>query len=223
MGVRWMLVVLLSCTSSHASLHQRPRESKGQQLQIRCLNTLSPYQPMFVPCPNVTTGDATLELFENQNIICQLGTRDQKECNRTQMGVKVVRNSNQVEGFNITGPVSAKSQAVYRCKATITFPPPIKYLESDLWILILTDDHCSCNKGSRNEEVTEGSNRLLWIWITAVSLLSTYSLAVTVVALIVWFKLKGSENQNDYMNAKPRAPRKHKKKRGVQTPIPRHF
>ncbi|XP_044043977.1 T-cell-specific surface glycoprotein CD28 isoform X2 [Siniperca chuatsi] len=62
-----------------------------------------------------------------------------------------------------------------------------------------------------------------WIWILVVLLIIIYSIIVTIIAFINWVKLRRTDSQSDYMNTKPRAPRDRKKKRGVQTPIPRHF
>ncbi|XP_037552674.1 T-cell-specific surface glycoprotein CD28 [Nematolebias whitei] len=224
MGVCWMLMILLSCMSSCASLHRSPRGNEGEQLQILYLNAHS-RQPVFVPCPNVTGEDVTFQLFKNQNILCQLGTKNQNQCNQTQINAQPCKNElNQVVGFNITGPAAARSKAIFRCEAKIMFPPPFLLLQSDQWVLILTEeDLCLSNKDESNGSDSEERKSLFWIWITAVSLLGTYSLAITAVALVIWVRSKGAENQNDYMNTKPKAPRKRKKKKGVQTPIPRYF
>ncbi|XP_013855015.1 uncharacterized protein LOC106510835 [Austrofundulus limnaeus] len=226
MGVCWMLMILLSCMLPHASLHQSPKDTlrvcslpQNPDLEIRCQNAQS-HQPVFIPCPNVSIEVGKFQLFKNQTILCQLGTNNLMVCNQTKIKVQPCKSeSNQIVGFNLFGPEIARDQAIYRCNAIIHFPPPYVLKQSNERIIIFTEDHCSCNKDKGPVEESQG---LLWVWIAAVSLLSTYGLAITIVASINWLKMKEAENQNDYMNTKPKAPRNRKKK-GLQTPIPRHF
>ncbi|XP_027862383.1 uncharacterized protein LOC114137772 [Xiphophorus couchianus] len=223
MGVYWLLIILLSCTS--------PSRCSEQQWDVQCTTTKSP-KYVFVPCPNMTAGHAkakdkdtevTYKLFKNQKMI-QVYPNTQKPHNRTDLDIYPEKDKNgTLTGFRLTRKANTK-QAIYMCEGTVTYPPPV--ISSNSTVLILEEgqgcprktEECKTNKPEEQKAGTP-----VWIWIVVVALLSTYSLAATITALIIWYKMKDADSQSDYINTKPRPPAKRRKKRGLQHPIPKHF
>ncbi|XP_041834236.1 uncharacterized protein si:dkey-1h24.6 [Melanotaenia boesemani] len=225
MGVCWMLMILLCCVSSHATQCPRTNASRGQ-LKSYCVPEQG-HISVFVPCPNVTSEEKTYKLLKHQTVIhkCMLSNGETKTCeaqNGSQVDVQF-KNKEKSPGFtaNVTG------QAIYTCEAELDYPPPFIKIPSEQVVIVTEGCCCQCNKTNHNDtrDVKEPERRqnqkFLWIWITVVVLLSTYGLAVTIVAFIIWFKLKSADSQNDYINTKPAKQRKNKNK--VQNPIPRYF
>ncbi|KAM4537600.1 T-cell-specific surface glycoprotein CD28-like [Fundulus diaphanus] len=201
MGVCWWLLILMCCTSpnrSNANIHCRTAERT---------------QTMFVPCPNMTGGDATFKLFRNDELICNLADRS-KQCNETGADVHPDKNEKgEFIGFKLAGK---ESQGFYLCEGTRIYPPPVTSERKSVLVLEEGPEYpCKKEKCKRDEPV--------WIWIMVVALLGTYSLAVTIAAFIIWYKMKDAESQNDYINTKPKAPPNRRKRRGLQHPIPKHF
>ncbi|PWA32286.1 hypothetical protein CCH79_00013188 [Gambusia affinis] len=199
-----------------------------QQWDVQCTTESPEY--VLVPCPNMTAGHAkdkdtevTYKLFENQKLI-QVCPNTQKQCNRTDPDILLEKDEKgTLTGFRIMRTASPK-QAIYMCEGTVTYPPPV--ISSNSTVLVLEEGQ-GCRrkteecKTDKPEEQKTGIP--VWIWIVAVALLCTYSLAVTITALIIWYKMKDVDSQSDYINTKPRPPAKRRKKRGLQHPIPKHF
>uniref|UniRef100_A0A8C6PLP9 Immunoglobulin V-set domain-containing protein n=1 Tax=Nothobranchius furzeri TaxID=105023 RepID=A0A8C6PLP9_NOTFU len=222
LGVCWRTIILLSYVPSQVLLQQ---STKGCDVLVLSARS---HPPVFVPCPALPANaqEVIMELFKDQESIwkCKTDISSKQQCNQTQLNIQPHKNEfNQTDGLKIMA-LPRTSQAIYRCQVGIEYPPPYKLMNSAERVLVLEKDkvqgtrktdHCSSAKQS-----TEDGHRLPWVWITVVSLLCTYSIAVTIFALVIWFKLSGAEYQNDYMNT--RATRNIRKKKGVQTPIPRY-
>ncbi|XP_014825273.1 PREDICTED: uncharacterized protein LOC106905151 [Poecilia mexicana] len=223
MGVYWLLIILLSCTTSG--------RCNEQQWDVQCRTAESP-KYVFVPCPNMSAGqvkathkdtDVTYKLFKNEKLI-QVCPKTQKLCNQTDPDIHPEKDENgTLTGFRLTRKAIPK-QAIYKCEGKVTYPPPV--ISNNSTVLILEEGQGCPRKTEecKTDEPEEQKTGIpVWIWIVVVALLSTYSLAATITALIIWYKMKDADSQSDYMNTKPRPPAKHRKKRGVQHPIPKHF
>lgn len=209
MGVCWLLVILLCCTSSSTC--------DEQHRYIHCKKE-SP-ENVFVPCPNMTAEDVIFKLFHNSKQIYELCTGKHKPfSNQTHPDVRPKNENGKLIGFNLN-MTAITNQPLYVCAGTVTYPPPLKYKNSS--VLVLEEGHIWPCKTEKDPE--KPASRTVWIWIVVVVLLSTYSLAVTIAALAFWYKLKDGDSQNDYINTKPRAPPNRRKKRGLHHPIPKHF
>uniref|UniRef100_A0A3B3VL77 Uncharacterized LOC106950962 n=1 Tax=Poecilia latipinna TaxID=48699 RepID=A0A3B3VL77_9TELE len=217
MGVYWLLIILLSCTTSE------------QQWDVQCTTAESP-KYVFVPCPNMSAGqvkaksedtDVTYKLFKNEKLI-QVCPKTQKLCNQTDPDIHPEKDENgTLAGFRLTRKAVPK-QAIYKCEGKVTYPPPV--ISTNSTVLILEEgEYVRDYVISILNVHTQKTGIPVWIWMVVVALLSTYSLAATITALIIWYKMKDADSQSDYMNTKPRPPAKQRKKRGVQHPIPRHF
>ncbi|XP_054915614.1 uncharacterized protein LOC129379067 [Poeciliopsis prolifica] len=218
-GVCWLLIILLSCTSSG--------RCNEQQLDVQCTTESS---ELFVPCPNMTVGhtkandtEVAYKLYKNENLI-QVCPKKEKPCNRTDPDIHREKDEiGTLTGFRLTKKANL-NQAIYRCEGTVTYPPPIISINSTVVIL---EEGQGCPrktpecKTDKPEEPKTGMS--VWIWIVVVVLLSTYSLAATITAFIIWHKMKDADSQSDYINTKPRPPAKRRKKRGLHHPIPKHF
>ncbi|XP_061571677.1 uncharacterized protein LOC133425042 [Cololabis saira] len=215
----WMLMILLHCMPFHASLITG--DDKEQKLQIRCLPTES-HEPVFVPCPLGIAQEAVFHVFMDGTVVHTQHAYIQ-QCNSLNRSSDLCKNDeDDYIRFNLSGDLF-KIEVMYTCNATIKYPPPYTTIQSDRKVLFLKGDHHLCNKTNRNSEEESGENqRFLLIWIVVVALLGTYSLAVTITASVFWVKLRWTDSQNDYMNAKPVTARKQKKKKWVQNPIPRY-
>ncbi|XP_047211637.1 uncharacterized protein si:dkey-1h24.6 [Girardinichthys multiradiatus] len=217
MGVCWLVIILLCCTS-----YYRCYEQQGDLL----CNTAESPDHVFVPCPNMTAEDVTFKLYRNNKVIYQLCTDTQKQnCNLTMAGVNPCKNEkNELTGFKLTRKTITK-QVVYVCEGTIMYPPPVTSKDSKSVLVLEEEQGCQCKteKCKRDDPEPPKTDRPVWIWIMVVALLSTYSLAVTIAALVIWYKMKDVDSQNDYMNTKPIALPKHRRKRGLQHPIPKNY
>uniref|UniRef100_A0A3P8S3D7 Immunoglobulin subtype domain-containing protein n=1 Tax=Amphiprion percula TaxID=161767 RepID=A0A3P8S3D7_AMPPE len=222
MGFCWMLIILLSCRLSQAT----PSKCTCDDESIIHFVPENGSIRVLVPCPNVTGVDLEFLLYKDQEVIYD--DTYGKEISHGWLDVKLDKNrENKTVGFILT-KATTESQGIYICTATRTYPPPYRK-ESGQGILLLDErfrfqrsKHNSSNMTAERQDSRE-TQSYPWIWITAVALLSTYSLVVTVLAWVNWMKLKKTDCQSDYINTKPRAPRGNKKKRGVQNPIPRYF
>uniref|UniRef100_UPI003AB0F05C T-cell-specific surface glycoprotein CD28-like n=1 Tax=Centroberyx gerrardi TaxID=166262 RepID=UPI003AB0F05C len=179
---------------------------------------------VFVPCPNPKEAvDVTYKLLLGQELVASHDVQNNttKSVEKTvKEGVELHRDTEDKSvKFVLTG-VTASSFGNYSCEATVTFPVPLRKELSTSFILVLLEgQRCKCN--AECNETT--CHHPLWIWIVAFAALSVYGVIVTVIACVNWLKLRKAESQSDYMNTKPRAPKGHRKKRGVNNPVPRHF
>uniref|UniRef100_A0A3Q1F5S6 T-cell-specific surface glycoprotein CD28-like n=1 Tax=Acanthochromis polyacanthus TaxID=80966 RepID=A0A3Q1F5S6_9TELE len=217
MGLCWMLIILLGCRLSQAT----PSKCTCDDETVIYFVPENGSIHVRVPCPNVTGEELMFFLHKDQEVIYNHTYRE--EISHGRLDVKLDKDGeNRTVGFILT-QATTESQGSYNCKATKRYPPP--YLEKRGQGILLLDERFRFQPGNTPTEgpAVEEIQSFPWIWITAVALLSTYSLVVTVLALVSWMKLKKTDCQSDYMNTKPRAPRGNKKKRGVQNPIPRYF
>ncbi|KAF1371764.1 hypothetical protein PFLUV_G00272490 [Perca fluviatilis] len=209
----WMFMILLSC-----SLRTKSQSIRKDQLKIECVPANG---NVSVPCPESAKGtDVTFELIKDDKVISNHRCNpDNNTCQCkppcTRVGVELHQKKNTSVSFMLTG-VNASSHGIYRCEATVTYPPPLRTEHSTLLSLVLVEGHqYQCPGGDQN-------NGFLWLWILGLVLCGIYSVIVTIIASIIWVKWRRSDSQSDYMNTKPKATR-NRKKRGFQNPIPRHF
>ncbi|XP_072235654.1 uncharacterized protein [Leuresthes tenuis] len=207
MKVCWMFVILLYYMSSYTAQCLSPNSS-NEETKTYCVPREG-HMFVFVPCPN-EQGDVTFRLYKNQDPIWSV-----------QQALLRALDPNLI-GFRINGT----SNTTYKCEATIAYPPPIKKREGPKIQVLAVGENCTrdptCN-ATEKSPIEEEIQRTQWIWITVVVLLSTCNLTITIVASVLWFKLKGEDSQSDYMNTKPIGLRNRKKKKTVQNPAPRYF
>lgn len=223
MGLLWMLLVLLSCSFSQAT----PSKCSCGDVSIVHFVPEKGSIQVLVPCPNVSGVDLDFFLHKDEEQIYNYTST--QEISHGRLDVKLDKNEeNQTVGFILT-KVTTESHGIYVCKIARTYPPP--YTQQSGQRILLLDERLrfqssqhNCNNFTEErQDVSREIQSFPWIWMTAVALLSIYSLVVSVLALVSWTKLRKTDCQSDYINTKPRAPRGNKKKRGVQNPIPRYF
>lgn len=99
-------------------------------------------EDVFVPCPHVTASDVRFDLFKNQKVIynrtCNLDNKTWTCASHTRAGVRLHQNELNMTGFSLTG-LNESSHGIYRCEGTVTFPPPLKVVQSDVKIVILIE------------------------------------------------------------------------------------
>nr|BCK60956.1 T-cell costimulatory receptor CD28 [Sebastiscus marmoratus] len=218
----WMFMILLSCRLSHAT--KEPCICKEHKTVC-----VPAGNDVFVLCPDLTGQEVTFNLFKDEEVIYNHTCFHEKltaNCKprHTVLGVELR------DTFMLTG-VNASSYGTYRCEVKVMYPPPFLQACSACIHVQVEGHQCKLNKDDEKSETddkkpeTAGDQKdgFLWIWILGLVLLGVYSLTVTIIAVIIWVKLRGADSQSDYMNTKPKASRDRKKKRGVQIPIPRHF
>uniref|UniRef100_A0A3Q3J935 Immunoglobulin V-set domain-containing protein n=2 Tax=Monopterus albus TaxID=43700 RepID=A0A3Q3J935_MONAL len=220
MSVCWILMILLGCRTSHATQSQS-NCTCNDHLKTVCESHRG---TVHVQCPNVTTekSEVRFRLYKDRKIISSLSCSRNKTVygwtctsESTEEGVSPNIKHTSVS-FALTA-LTNSSQGIYSCESTIEFPPP--FTKSTLSILVLVHEYqCMCIEDSNN--VNHGFH---WIWILVAVLLLIYSLTVTIIASVVWVKMRRMDSQSDYMNTKPRGPRERRKKKGIQNPIQRHF
>uniref|UniRef100_A0A8C7WK80 Uncharacterized protein n=1 Tax=Oryzias sinensis TaxID=183150 RepID=A0A8C7WK80_9TELE len=198
-GFCWTLLVLMLCRTSHASLDLDTKDVTLKRV--------------FVLCPNFTTQQVLFKLTINQelvgNVTCKIKNSSQV-CDPQPSNTDVeFKKTGALVGFELRG-AKARADVAYKCVADKKFPPPFQSLPGNSSFLVFYE-------GTRGGG--GGGGQLLWVWVTGVTLLATYGLAVTVAAFVLWFKLKDADSQNDYMNTKPKAARK---RRGLQNPTPKY-
>nr|XP_046238200.1 uncharacterized protein si:dkey-1h24.6 [Scatophagus argus] len=226
MSAWWTFMILLGCRLSHAAQSQSTCIF-NYQLKTVCVPARGNAS---VPCPELSTGEAKFNLFHDEQIIYNLTCEskgDTPQCKPPHRTVGVephVNSENNSVSFVLTG-VNASHHGVYRCERTSLFPPPLITASSQVWIVVLVEGH-QCRKMCTNEsENNDGKNEgqtcgFHWLWIVVV--VSVYSIIVTVVAVVIWVKLRKVDTDNDYMNTKPRAHRERRKKKGLLNPVPRY-
>ncbi|XP_069554521.1 T-cell-specific surface glycoprotein CD28 [Brachyistius frenatus] len=227
--VCWVLVILLGCGFSRGT----PSSSNGTCAELLKIYRIPANGSMsvFVSCPNVTGRDVTFTLFKGKEELYKhcVGSdgKTSPDCQSQQPRPDIKPNKNKEDkfvGFILSG-VADRTLDMYRCRVTITFPPPLQTEWSTRPILVVLEgQHCIEDDNIGHKVKTEDTTqRFPWIWVLVVAFLSTYSLTVTVIAFVSWLKLRETDSQSDYMNTKPRAPGDRRKKRGVLNPIPRYF
>ncbi|XP_071380678.1 T-cell-specific surface glycoprotein CD28 [Centroberyx affinis] len=220
MSIGWISLLLLGVGFSHSEL-------LGTCSCPDQLNLI--YIPVggcvFLPCPNPENADdVTFRLFLGQELIAshdvQNNTTKSAEKTVIKEGVELHRDTEDKSvKFVLTG-VTTSSFGNYSCEATVTYPPPLrKELNASFILVLLEGQQYKCN-AECNEPTCHPP---LWIWIVLFAALSVYGVIVTVIACVSWLKLRRAESQSDYMNTKPRAPKGHRKKKGVHNLVPRHF
>uniref|UniRef100_A0A8C6PN79 Immunoglobulin V-set domain-containing protein n=1 Tax=Nothobranchius furzeri TaxID=105023 RepID=A0A8C6PN79_NOTFU len=202
LGVCWRTIILLSYVPSQVLLQQ---STKGCDVLVLSARS---HPPVFVPCPALPANaqEVIMELFKDQESIwkCKTDISSKQQCNQTQLNIQPHKNEfNQTDGLKIMA-LPRTSQAIYRCQVGIEYPPPYKLMNTynSIFGLFLSEDHCSSAKQS-----TEDGHRLPWVWITVVSLLCTYSIAVTIFALVIWvrysYETKSRGVDTIHRNTKP--------------------
>ncbi|XP_070712058.1 T-cell-specific surface glycoprotein CD28 [Pempheris klunzingeri] len=212
----WMFVILLGYKLSRAS----PSPSTGpcnDQVKIVCVGAA---ENVSVHCPVLTGERVTFSLLINGSAqqTCEYEKKSLRCSPQHSVAVAELHENaeNKSATFMLSG-VNASSYSVYRCDGSIIFPPPFTKAPGDLGILVLTGGH-HCKNNEAPAKPGDQHGACPWVWVLL--LVSIYSVAVTIMACVSWVKLRGTDSQSDYMNTKPRAPRKN---RGVQNPLPRHF
>ncbi|XP_076021559.1 uncharacterized protein LOC143012360 [Genypterus blacodes] len=218
MRVCWMLLVLLGCRFSHAN--QALSSSCNDELQtVRAVSGDS----ASVPCPlSVDAVDVTFDLLRGTEVIskhkCVL-TGGRPSCslkNATgRPDAELQQNSDNATLSFALAALSVGHSAIYRCEATITFPPPHITLRNSSSVLLLVEGP-QCEQGEPG--AVEG--RTHWAWIVGLVALSIYCVIVTFIAFMCRRRIRRIECQSDYMNTKPRAPRGRRKGTVLQ---PLHF
>ncbi|XP_034407531.1 uncharacterized protein si:dkey-1h24.6 [Cyclopterus lumpus] len=213
----WMFLMLLSCRLSHAAKSQDSCACKDQ-IKIVCVPAGGDVP---VPCPKLTGEDVIFNLFKDDEVIYNhtcIGDKQAPDCKPqyTRAGVKLLENT---DSFMLTR-VNASSYGIYGCEGIRIFPPP--FIKSTLWMQLLVEGY-QCNFHRDHRTPGDQQDGFLWIWILGLALLCTYSVIITIVAVIILVKWRTLDIQSDYMNTKPKAHKDCRKKRGLQIPIPRHF
>ncbi|XP_030007793.1 T-cell-specific surface glycoprotein CD28 [Sphaeramia orbicularis] len=181
----------------------------------------APRETVHVPCPYLGDKDLMFNLIKNEDVISNCvfsSTNKTLNCDH-KLSSDIIVSENQT-GFNLT-VTNASSHGIYKCDSQSTFPPPVEKATGPSKILVLVQGHQCLRK---TEEVHKSHKMdLSLVWITVTAFLCTYSLIVSIIAVVNWVKLKRSDSYSDYMNTKPRPSKERKKRRGIQTPTPRHF
>ncbi|XP_074520923.1 T-cell-specific surface glycoprotein CD28 [Halichoeres trimaculatus] len=220
----WVFAILTGCWMSSAT----ETGSICTDYELVCLPD---GHSVVVPCPDLTGEEFKFNLFKNDKVICSKTCDYDKgglNCTTTlsRAGVKLlnVKAENKSISFKLT-EVNDSSHGVYRCEGTVVFPPPQPPSVYGVGKLVLVEGHqCKMKKPPKDPQTAaEGSRDFSWIWIVLLVSLILYSVIITVCASVCWIKLKKTDSHSDYMNTKPRAPRGHRKNRGVQNPAPRYF
>ncbi|XP_024150078.1 uncharacterized protein LOC112160010 [Oryzias melastigma] len=204
-GFCWTVLILALCGTSLASQGGDIKDLKLQRV--------------FVVCPNVTAQDVLFKLLINNvsaaNVSC-ITENNTRKCSSLPSNASVTFQDEVASmGFELRG-ARAKVDAAYKCEGHQKFPPPYKLSQRESWFLVFHEEPRTA------PTVPPEKDRLLWMWITVVTLLSAYSLAITITTFALWFKLNDVDSQNDYENTKPPPSRNRPKKRGLQNPTPRY-
>lgn len=209
------IMILMGCRSSHAAESTCVCNDEPRPVCV------PPGADVDVPCPKVTADDVTFNLFVGDEMMNNHSRIHGVECISSTGRVLCelhTNNENKSASFRLL-KVNASSQGIYRCEGTIMYPPPLKYVHSDK-VLVQVQGY-QCEKACTNITiVAEPQCGFHWMLVSGVT--SLYSVTVTIVAIILWVKLRKTDSQSDYMNTKPRATRDRKKNR--QKPfVQRHF
>lgn len=222
-----MFVILTSCWASSAT-QTWGTCTCNYELEAVCLPA---GHSVLVPCPNLTEGDFRFNLKKNGKVIHSescINDKNALNCtpkySRARVEVLNTETENKSISFKLT-EVNASSFGAYRCEGTVVFPPPRRPSVYAAGKLLLVEGHqCKINKHRKDPQTEDVESRdFSWIWIVVLVSVIIYSVIITVCASFCWIKLKKTDSQSDYMNTKPRAPRGHRRNRGVQNPAPRYL
>ncbi|KAI1885024.1 hypothetical protein AGOR_G00215920 [Albula goreensis] len=211
MNVSWIAVILLPF--SQLFFAKTGDSVSCPALPSTVIHHLTTNDSVFVRCPNVTGDEITFRLHN---------------CNGSTKVVKWKDNTTQNEDgaeFEIQGPsrpsrfklsqLFVNSTGLYYCEAEVLYPPPYSKIQGEHTLILVEEvpEKVDCPKGCPKVSF---SPLLVWL-ILGVSVLILYSVIMTGITGVLWYKLRNKQNlQHDYMNMKPRAA---KKKQGVQHPI----
>ncbi|KAM4602105.1 T-cell-specific surface glycoprotein CD28 [Polymixia lowei] len=219
MTICWIFMVLLSLC--HASRSQST--CSNDKLRTECVPV---NDSVSVPCPDLTAEEVSFYLLMGQKVIanrtCDYAKNVETIVNITKELAMHMNTDSRSVSFVISG-VTAESSGFYSCKAERMYPPPFLAIHNASTVLVLVEGHqCKCSAADCGGLVIDRTP--VWIWILGFAGVITYSLTVSIFAVVAWLRLKKAESsQSDYMNTKPRAPKGHRKKKGVQNPVRRHF
>ncbi|KAK5847621.1 hypothetical protein PBY51_016734 [Eleginops maclovinus] len=212
MSACWMFIMLLSCKLSHA-------------IQLNIISVHAG-DNVPVPCPKLTEEDTIFSLLKNEEEIVTYKSvhGDNSTLPTTTAGV-VIHEDRKKQSFHFTlMGVNASIVGVYKCEAKVIRPPPIMLRPSTVWVLVQVKENQCASKTEHCQGGADGGQTygFPWILILSLVLISIYSVAITIIAVLFWVRWRGSEPQSDYMNTKPRTARDHRKKKGVLNFVPRH-
>uniref|UniRef100_H2T9I9 CD28 molecule n=1 Tax=Takifugu rubripes TaxID=31033 RepID=H2T9I9_TAKRU len=171
-----------------------------------------------VPCPNSSAEDIKFSLFKDGECVhhhTQISGATTPNQNTSTNPVGVEYPSANSPNFTITG-VNASSHGIYTCEVTEMFPPPLMTLYSDLRILVLIEGH-QCSAKDKNPTIRENQTcGCGWMWIFAL-VIGSYSVTVTIGAIIIWVKWRREDSQSDYINTISKTTRYNKRKLHIPT------
>ncbi|XP_006805025.1 uncharacterized protein LOC102796915 [Neolamprologus brichardi] len=218
MRISWMFMCLLVCKSSHGTQDQSDSKSDWSRLTLHD----SANDNVTVTCPLILSEDAEISfyLLKDKDIIYDHTCKHQRNC--TGMKWDAVELHTNGSHWFFTVKLEHNIRGLYRCNITKTYPPPLTKEDGNPVLVIEFPHQCPTPPLNSTGVAPNTCQEFPWIWIVVIAVVSIYGVTVTIIALFNWLKLKNTENQSDYMNTKPRAPRDRKKKKGLQN-IQRHF
>ncbi|XP_035600681.1 T-cell-specific surface glycoprotein CD28 isoform X2 [Oncorhynchus keta] len=229
MNVYWIPTILLSlCLSSAANMISS--HNCKDKLRTFHVVRVSVNGTASVSCPNLTGKDQEEMRFHLYLGLVEVGNHTHDSAhnhNFTEtvspvgegLGLRVNEQDHTVS-FVLSGMTTERA-GVYTCEGQPMYPPPIEKVQDETQTVVLVEAYqCQAGKtvgcvGSRVDGVP------VWAWVLGFWITIIYGLAVTVIAFVIWLRLKRVKcSQSDYMNIKPKAPlRGPRKKQGVQHPI----
>ncbi|XP_003441012.1 uncharacterized protein LOC100699099 [Oreochromis niloticus] len=218
MRISWMFMCLLVCKSSHGAQDQSDSKCDWSGLTIHD----SANNNVTVTCPLTQPNDEEISFYflKDEDVIHNHTCKQKTNC--TGMKWDAVELHTNGSHWFFTLKSGHNIRGLYRCNITKTYPPPLMK-RCGKFLLVKECPHAPLNPTRNPTGVAPNTcQEFLWIWIMVIAIVSIYGVTVTIIALFNWLKLKNTENQSDYMNTKPRAPRDRKKKKGLQN-IQRHF
>lgn len=211
-----MFMCLLVCKSSYGTQDQSDSKCDWRGLKLHD----SSNDNVTVTCPLILPKDEEISfyLLKDKDMIY---THTCKQNCTGAKGDAVELHTNGSHWF-FTVKLGHNIRGLYRCNITKAYPPPLTKDYGDPVLVIEFPDQCQKPPCNPTRVTPNTCQEFPWIWVMVIAIVSIYSVTVTIIALFNWLKLKNTENQSDYMNTKPRAPRDRKKKKGLQN-IQRHF
>nr|XP_012774911.1 uncharacterized protein LOC101482322 isoform X2 [Maylandia zebra] len=198
MRISWMFMCLLVCKSSYGTQDQSDSNCDWSGLTLHD----SSNDNVTVTCPLILPKDEEISfyLLKDKDMIYS------HTCKQNCTGMKWDAGELHTNGSHwfFTVKLGHNIRGLYRCNITRAYPPPLTKDYGDPVLVIEFPHQCPTPTCNPTGDAPNTSQE--WIWIMVIAIL----------------KLKNTENQSDYMNTKPRAPRDRKKKKGLQN-IQRHF
>ncbi|KAK6325128.1 hypothetical protein J4Q44_G00044700 [Coregonus suidteri] len=229
MNVYWIPTILLSlCLSS--AVNMISSHNCKDKLRTFHVVRVSVNGTASVSCPNLTGKNREEMRFHLYLGLVEVGnhTHDSDHNhNYTEtvtpvgegLGLKVNEQDHTVS-FVLSGMTTERA-GVYTCEGHPMYPPPIEKVQDEPQTVVLVEAY-QCQVGKTMGCVGSGVDGVpVWAWVLGFWVTIIYGLAVTVIAFVIWLRLRRVEcSQSDYMNIKPSAPlRGPRKKQGVQHPI----